>query len=777
MNAHRLIPSIVVATALGALVFASAPAQAEGCPNEQLRSEQPYGLTLPDCRAYEMVSPLEKGDGDATIPGEEAAQASLSGDAATYENRGVFAEPQGGSFLDQYMARREAGGWVDRSLTPPYKAYRSNTSGPFASLIFSPELTEGIAFTDVPLTEEAKQGYYNLYVASFGAASTSYRLVTTAPPGRPFEFTDEGTQPVGASTDFSHVAYAEEVARPAPHRSVFEAANGNVATASVTNGGELFPNAWAGGPTVAGGAPLGLDTWRSLSADGSKLFFTSPPFFEEDNQQLYVRENADAAQSPLEGERCTVPSDACTVELSASERADPDPNGSGSAHYVGASADGSRVFFTDCAKLTDDATASHDPGEKTNCEGADDDLYEYAFANPEGERLRDLTVDGAEPAGARVLGVVNIDEDGANVYFVAEGVLTSEESSRGARPVAGQPNLYLYHESQPGTASPGPPKFIATLAPATVAGEHEEGGDSSDWAEESPVLNTVRATPDGTHLAFLSTESLTGYDNEPVEPADCTQSTRAGAGAVPCREVFSYDADTNALVCVSCNPSGALPSGPSSFGERPSDDIAEEAFLNHTPRNFSSDGSRLFFDSYDALVPRDNNGRQDVYEWESAGEGSCGQPGGCVYPISDVEGGANSFFLDADPSGENVFFATEDQLVPADVDGHVDVYDARIGGGFTVSTPASTCDNPDSCKPPVSPQPELFGAPASATFSGPGNAAPASAQGLGSTPSAPKKITKKAVKCKRGFVKKKGKCVKFRKKGKAKKSSHHKGGR
>ena len=29
----------------------------ESCSNEQRRAEQPYGLTLPDCRAYEMVSP------------------------------------------------------------------------------------------------------------------------------------------------------------------------------------------------------------------------------------------------------------------------------------------------------------------------------------------------------------------------------------------------------------------------------------------------------------------------------------------------------------------------------------------------------------------------------------------------------------------------------------------------------------------------------------------------------------------------------------------------
>ncbi len=130
---------------------------------------------------------------------------------------------------------------------------------------------------------------------------------------------------------------------------------------------------------------------------------------------------------------------------------------------------------------------------------------------------------------------------------------------------------------------------------------------------------------------------------------------------------------------------------------------------------------RLFFDSDDALVPHDSSGRKNVYEWEQPGEGSCTIVGGCIYQISDVAGDYDSFFLDADPRGENVFFATEDQLLPSDTDSHVDVYDARVGGGFPVAAASPECDNADSCKPPASPQPAVFNAPGSATFSGPGN--------------------------------------------------------
>src|SRR5271155_4627596 len=64
--------SLCALTAIAALLALSAtPARAaagEGCPNEQLRREsninpatgQPYSIGLPECRAYEMVSPLDK---------------------------------------------------------------------------------------------------------------------------------------------------------------------------------------------------------------------------------------------------------------------------------------------------------------------------------------------------------------------------------------------------------------------------------------------------------------------------------------------------------------------------------------------------------------------------------------------------------------------------------------------------------------------------------------------------------------------------------------------
>ena len=70
------------------------------------------------------------------------------------------------------------------------------------------------------------------------------------------------------------------------------------------------------------------------------------------------------------------------------------------------------------------------------------------------------------------------------------------------------------------------------------------------------------------------------------------------------------------------------------------------------------------------------DGRNNVYEFER----------GRSYPISNVTGGHESYFLDASASGEDVFFATADRLLPEDASGNIVVYDARVDGGFPVTT-------------------------------------------------------------------------------------------
>jgi hypothetical protein len=752
------------------------PSTAETCPNAQLRSEQPHGLVLPDCRAYEMVSPLDKG-GNGVEPGESRAAVSNEDPAITYLSRGSFAEPRGAQTQSRYISRRTSSGWSTQNIFPPTQPHFLALSGPSPQLLFTPELSTGLVDSEtLPLASGVPAGYAALYRFQT-TGSPDYELVRVGTRKQRGPYEQGGAQepvPVGASTDLSHVVIQQNNGE-----GVYEWRGGKLSAIP----GEV------GGPVPGYGTSYEYaNWWHAVSADGSRVFITieAPMVEGEEGGQLYVRENPMSST-----EDCAVAGDACTLEVSASQKTNgtglegTDGHGLGPngdpwpAWYRDASANGSRVFFTSWGELTNDANTGHED-EAAN-------LYEY---NLETNKLTDLTVPATptekaeDPKGAAVFGLVNASEDGSYVYFVANGVLSETANSEGEKaapgtceyqegevPVEGERtcNLYLAHY----TGSSWETSFIARLAGSEKQQVKAEStnispSDEGDWYDQEytphftgeqrvyddfgPGFHSARVTADGTRLAFESERELTGYDDEQAAPGDCEGDKGGNGGEVAefsyryqtgkCHEVYLYDALTGKLVCASCDPSGARPIAPAELGGHQEERGSVEFSRLYLPNNLSENGNRLFFQSADPLVPHDSNGLVDVYEWEAEGEGSCRQAGGCVFPISDVAGDYESNFMDATPNGENVFFATADQLVPSDIDTRADLYDARVGGGFPVSHAPPVCDNGDSCKPPVSPQPSIFAPSGSATFSGLGN--PASAP----TVVTPKKKTATEIKAK-----------------------------
>jgi DNA-binding beta-propeller fold protein YncE len=269
----------------------------ESCANEQRRIEQPYGTTLPDCRAYEMVSPLNTNGQDATEPNiETTPRSSVTGEAITYASRGGFENPAGSELQNQYLARRGAQGWSTQSITPPHHAYRTETAAPYKGAAFTPDLTSGIASSNVSLTDGAPEGTeeFGLYVHEL--ASDAYRYVGL-PTG---EFsgitTGEFSAPMGASTDLSHVVFGEG-------GTISEWVNGDVTPVSVSNNGESIA-ASVGTQYETEDHLNKKDAWHAVSAKGARVYFTSPGDQEGTHTEttvgaLYVRDNAEQPQSAL----------------------------------------------------------------------------------------------------------------------------------------------------------------------------------------------------------------------------------------------------------------------------------------------------------------------------------------------------------------------------------------------------------------------------------------------------------------------------------------------
>ena len=388
--------------------------------------------------------------------------------------------------------------------------------------------------------------------------------------------------------------------------------------------------------------------------------------------------------------------------------------------FQGASQDGSKAFFLSSQPLLG--------GDSTQ------NLYLYDFEAAAGQRV--VRVSAGDPAGANVQGVVGLSEDASRVYFVAQGVLTSVPNGMGQSAVEGNDNLYLY---QPDPAHPGlfETVFVAALS----------GSDEGDWilTDSRPV----EVTPDGRFLLFRSRAGLT---------PDCPGCTS--------QQLYRYDAQSGALVRVTVGENGFNQDGAllkSVAIKRPEHTLS---FAAPERVSISDDGSYVFFESPTGLTPQALNNvclqeeegecfeyLKNVYEYRE----------GQVYLISDgqdrnaVFGNGAVRLVGASPSGRDVFFSSADSLVAQDVDTQLDVYDARIGGGF--APPASVSCQGEGCQGGLSAAPSGQ-VPGSFAFSGPGNPVP------------PQAVVKKAVK-KRQVTKKKAR--KHRKKRRA--GSHRAAGK
>jgi hypothetical protein len=726
-----------------------AVAVSECAPGKECKAEGPalafrtYPPKAPGNRAFELVSPADK-HGGQVLPAEPGIsscgplveckpgvsanhfpmQSTAEGEAVVYEGTS-FGPGEGSATENEYKAIRTASGWQSANLTPPLLSPGFNQG----YKAFDTDLTRGLLSQFGPaLNEEAPEQYQDLYALPASSPLALESLLLEAPPGRPAAGPGAfALNYAGASADLSRVFFEANAALTEETGFAPAAVDGGAAKSNlyewVPASGQLsLVNVKPGNTETEPGASFGAGSAHAISADGKRAFWSQ-------GTNVYVREDGEE-----------------TLLL-------PNP---GNADFLAASTDGSKVLLDDGslydlgAEVTVDLTGGK--GGFQGIAGQGDDLSHVYFVLGPAKGSGDLAsgsttvsevnattgafkvgqaIEGAGvPAGTTIvaLGAGTLElsapatATGKGVPLTAQGLLTGEEeNSEGAKAQVGQPNLYAWSE--------GATAFVATL----------EAAGSSVWAT-APTQRTAQGSPSGRFLAFSSQAILTGYDNVGPFCKVVKNGPPPVLGPGPCTEAFLYDSSTGQLSCASCNPSGSAPLGHAALRR-----IAGVQ-ASMTPPRYLTDSGRLYFDSQDSLSPADtNDGVEDVYQFVPEGLGDCEREGGCVELISGGREGFDYNLLAIDASGKNVFFTTRSRLVGADKDDLIDLYDAREGGGFPEEpTPL----------PPEGPLqvPPFESTPSSPTLNDPGNAKPSKA-------------------CKKGQVKKKGKCVK---KHKPKKAGHKK---
>jgi Tol biopolymer transport system component len=689
----------------------------EGCPNEQVRAEsnnnpataQPYSVGLPECRAYEMVTPLEKQQHDAlTITGPPRIAVAKSGNAVEWASQGAYAgaesyEVHASHPTNPYVAHRTSSGWVTTSSYPPNDLIELPEFAFGGAGVYSPELdAEAVCGTVTatsgqlgPSIRCARQDggswqstpiYTDLVAESFlesetiGASANDEDVVFYGSRGIPFLASDTSTPNCTSANGHCGGIYEETHIGGSPELQLV----------NVGNDGEMLSPQSENAIGAVHNEPAGSD-YQAISTDGARVFFTAGSI--EEVPTIYARVNG--------SETVTVSASECegTCEHEESQR----------AVYQGASADGEKVFFTTAQELL--------PSD-TDEEG---DLYEYEFNGSPGHRLTQVSGGGlgdvTPGAGADVLGVVSVSENGSYVYFVAQGVLTTLPNVLGQSATSGAHNLYAYDTDN------GETKFVTKVA----VNDQQLWGVSESIAGTSGAgdVRLAQTTPDGEYLVFDSYAMLLASGPE------------ADANDTDAQQVYRYDFHTGELLRISLGHEGYADNGNSpgfSAVIAPADDATEAASptVNESNRSISEDGRVVAFISAAPLQSTDiasgankscdlaaidaDGAGCEVYVWHECTMTCSDGSAGAVSMISDGQDPSGAVYAGMSSTGADIFFQTRTQLVGQDPDSLGDIYDARIDGGFPAPRPEPACLG-EGCQGTPSSAP-VFSAPGTAGFSG-----------------------------------------------------------
>lgn len=668
-RARRLALGSAIAALFGVIATPGA-AHATLCPNEQLRQEstvnpathEPYDTSLPECRAYEVVSPQEKQAHNAEPGPNGGPLVSPDGNAVGYVGQGAFLGSEnyhviGVTPTNPYISKRTGAGWITEPALVPANVLSDPTDAGFGGDA-SPDLsilatcgwaelttgggggsTFGCSRRDANGTWSTTPMYAGLTGSSSGSlpvvwgASSDGRVVIWQPGlGNALLLGDEVLAGTGA--------IYETVGLGTDHPQLRLVSVSNDGLPLTTNHGHEGPylGAARSAPSVEG------SLFQAISSDGETVYFTAEPA-GGGPLTLYAR-TSDFAGGTFERP--------ATVSL-----------GEG-ATFVGASSNGSKVFFVTSQRLV---AADHD---------STGDLYMYDFDAPPGHQYTDIsagtTSDSAPGVGAEVKSgeftsgeprygsvagsVVALSTDGSHIYFYAKADLTTAPNAAGEH--AGASGGTYGYDTETGETKLVVPFEIETTGAAV--------------------------TPNGESLVFDTSDHLTPEDTNPGQA------------------IYRYSFTTGEVTWVS-HPAESFPAA--NEGDNARLAPREEAlngrdgamsFFQDGRRAISENGEDVIFVTKERLQASDINGETNVYLWHD----------GQVTLISD--GGAGGGIVEwpgMSASGNDIFFGTAAKLVGQDTDELEDIYDARVNGGFPAPTPEASCSGEECQGTPSAAPPGL----------------------------------------------------------------------
>jgi hypothetical protein len=633
------------------------------------------GVALPDGRRYELVSPAAK-NGVEVIAQTDKTHVRPDGNAVTFSALGGFGTLEGSALDFEYMSQRTGtpgtSGWSTHGINPPergstFSAVINNT----ATFVngFTPDLSVGIYKAWRPLVDAPNvAAVSNLYrVTGLDGGPRTIQLLSDSVNPVPADWStiehgyflkQVNPQIAGVSSDLRHVVFESTLQLTAdaePYQGFF------CVIAGVLCPTQLYENV-DGVVRFVGRIPQGPDTScddrtgpACVTAPSSQTALSATGRVYS---QLAISQDGRRIYFEAPGGLFLREDGVRTEQVAA--------NG----QFWSASTDGSRAFFT-----TNDALLPADTDTNP-------DVYMYDRTAPAGSRLT-LISTGSAGIDGYVETVVGSSPDGHYLYFVCDGQLIAGE------PPVSIMGFYVWHDGQL--------RFIGTLPDINIANAN---GPRNIWSTSS--TRKSRISPDGRYLLFATSSAgglvgrggFAGYDH---------------AGHY---EFYLYDAQSGRLVCASCNPNGRAATADAVIDVR--DNAATSAGTSDSAQVLTDDGRRVFFNSTEALVPEDTNGRLDAYEYDVAS--------GRVHLLSSGKSTDQSYVIDATANGDDVFILTRERLVGWDVDDRYDLYDARVAGGFPEPpTPAPVCTG-EVCRGASRPAPSVD-VSASRGYRGAGDAA------------------------------------------------------